>query len=137
MYVSKPANLKTGHSRNTTPQNPRTQQSEDTQTGLKTFKSGRQDWNSCSNILSFLTPLSTSECVVGFRAEGFRLGVPLTPEEMSRYKYNIVADDLVGTTGMCEALPRGQTILRQASPFRQFFDAMLLPGVHYVQADHK
>ena len=71
------------------------------------------------------------------RAEGFQLGASLTPEEVSQYKYYIVADDLVGTTGMCEALPRGQAILRQSSPFREFFDAMLLPGVHYVQTEHR
>eukprot|EP00271_Cylindrocystis_brebissonii_P023140 TRINITY_DN93_c0_g4_i1.p1 TRINITY_DN93_c0_g4~~TRINITY_DN93_c0_g4_i1.p1 ORF type:complete len:600 (-),score=108.37 TRINITY_DN93_c0_g4_i1:441-2240(-) len=66
---------------------------------------------------------------------GFYLGNDMKEEELRMFKYWLVADEAVGTTGMCEALSRRQVVVRQSSAFTQFFDPLLLPGIHHVETE--
>jgi len=66
------------------------------------------------------------------------LGAPMPREQQQReFKYALVVDETVGTRDMCAALSGPQAIVRHASGFSQFFEPLLLPGVHYMPVRHR
>ncbi|CAI5457608.1 unnamed protein product [Closterium sp. Yama58-4] len=70
-----------------------------------------------------------------------RHGVVLAEElddvaERRRYKYVLVVDEQIGTRDMCRALSGPQAVIRHASGYTEFFDPLLLPGVHYAPVGH-
>ncbi|CAI5506166.1 unnamed protein product [Closterium sp. Naga37s-1] len=52
------------------------------------------------------------------------------------YKYVLVVDEQIGTRDMCRALSGPQAVIRHASGYTEFFDPLLLPGVHYAPVGH-
>ncbi|CAI5519511.1 unnamed protein product [Closterium sp. Naga37s-1] len=51
-------------------------------------------------------------------------------------KYVLVVDEQIGTRDMCRALSGPQAVIRHASGYTEFFDPLLLPGVHYAPVGH-
>eukprot|EP00270_Netrium_digitus_P018138 TRINITY_DN6844_c0_g1_i1.p1 TRINITY_DN6844_c0_g1~~TRINITY_DN6844_c0_g1_i1.p1 ORF type:complete len:581 (+),score=165.93 TRINITY_DN6844_c0_g1_i1:367-2109(+) len=69
-------------------------------------------------------------------SSGFLMGENMEEEMRRKYKYNIVVDEAVGSNEMCYSLASSQVTVRQTSPFSQFFDPLILPGVHFVKVSH-
>ncbi|GJP42577.1 hypothetical protein CLOM_g2128 [Closterium sp. NIES-68] len=70
-----------------------------------------------------------------------RHGVVLAEElddvaERRDYKYVLVVDEQIGTRAMCRALSGPQAVIRHASGYSEFFEPLMLPGVHYVPVGH-
>ncbi|CAI5499875.1 unnamed protein product, partial [Closterium sp. Naga37s-1] len=51
-------------------------------------------------------------------------------------KYVLVVDEQIGTRDMCRALSGPQAVIRHVSGYTEFFDPLLLPGVHYAPVGH-
>ncbi|CAI7921339.1 unnamed protein product [Closterium sp. NIES-53] len=51
-------------------------------------------------------------------------------------KYVLVVDEQIGTRDMCRALSGPQAVIRHTSGYTEFFDPLLLPGVHYAPVGH-
>lgn len=60
----------------------------------------------------------------------------LGPRQKSAFKYEVVADGGVGTSRTCGVLLSNRVMIRQKSAFSQFFEALLRPGVHYLETEH-
>ncbi|GJP46439.1 hypothetical protein CLOM_g5726 [Closterium sp. NIES-68] len=52
------------------------------------------------------------------------------------FKYVVVVDERVGSRDMCRALSGQQAVIRHLSGFMQYFEPLLLPGVHYIPVTH-
>eukprot|EP00850_Spirogloea_muscicola_P022977 SM000321S12210 [mRNA] locus=s321:93330:96812:- [translate_table: standard] len=70
------------------------------------------------------------------KADGLELGSFLQQKDKNTFKYEIVVDGGVGTCRTCGVLASNQVVIRQESAYSQFFEPLLVPGIHYIPTRH-
>eukprot|EP00850_Spirogloea_muscicola_P006760 SM000032S12144 [mRNA] locus=s32:710768:722399:- [translate_table: standard] len=69
-------------------------------------------------------------------ADGVKLGGFLNASTMSSFKYQIIVDGGQGSCRTCGVLRSSQLALRQRSPFKLFFEPLLVSGIHMLETTH-